>query len=74
VHEPNVPKTEKKMKPIWYFVGLVLLSMGSLVFLTGIYILAFGLPHKTVLAGLHPNVWWGAIMVATGALFFAKNR
>jgi hypothetical protein len=62
------------MKPIWYFVGLVLLSMGSLVFLTGIYILAFGVAQTTVLAGLHPNIWWGALMVAVGAVFFLKNR
>ncbi len=70
----NEPKPEKKMKPIWYFVGLVLLSMGSLVFLTGIYILAFGVAQTTVLAGLHPNIWWGALMVAVGAVFFLKNR
>jgi hypothetical protein len=70
----NEPKIEKKMKPIWYFVGLVLLSMGSLVFLTGVYILAFGVAQKTVLAGLHPNVWWGALMVVVGLIFFLKNR
>ena len=74
MNEPVEPKTEKKMKPIWYFVGLVLLSMGSLVFLTGIYILASGAAPKTVLAGLHPNIWWGGLMVAAGAVFFLKNR
>lgn len=74
MNEPNEPKEQKKMKPIWYFVGLVLLSMGTLVFLTGIYLLAFGIPHKTVLGGLHPNVWWGFIMVVVGVIFFLKNR
>ena len=64
----------KKMKPIWYFVGLVLLSMGAIVLLTGIYRLATGATHTTVLARLHPDVWWGAVMVAAGAIFFFRNR
>jgi hypothetical protein len=67
----------KKMKPIWYFVGLVglvLLSMGAVVLLAGIYGLATGAKHTTVLARLHPDVWWGAVMVAAGAIFFFKNR
>ncbi len=62
------------MKPIWYFVGLVLLSMGAVVLLTGIYRLATGATHTTVLARLHPDVWWGAVMVAAGAIFFFRNR
>ena len=71
MNEPNEPK---KMRPIWYFVGLVLLSMGAVVLLTGIYRLSTGAPHTTVLARLHPDVWWGAVMVAAGAIFFFKNR
>jgi hypothetical protein len=74
VSEPNTDKAQKPMKPIWYFVGLVLMSMGGLVFLTGIYILAFGIKHTTVLAGLHPNVWWGAFMIVVGGIFFFKNK
>lgn len=68
------PKEQKKMKPIWYFVGLVLLTMGVLVFLTGIFMLVFGVKSTTALASLHPNIWWGAIMAAAGAVFFFKNR
>jgi hypothetical protein len=63
-----------EMKPIWYFVGLVLLTMGVLVLLTGIAMLAFGIKSPTALANLHPNIWWGAIMVVAGAVFFFKNR
>jgi len=55
-----------EMKPIWYFVDLI--------FLTGISMLAFGVKSPTALASLHPNIWWGAIMVVTGAVFFFKNR
>ena len=70
----NEPEESKKMKPIWYFVGLVLLSMGGLILLAGLYGLARGFQHTTVLARLRPDVWWGAVMVAAGAIFFVKNR
>jgi len=63
-----------EMKSIWYFVGLVLLTIGVLVLLTGIYMLASGVKSPTALASLHPNIWWGAIMVVAGTLFFFKNR
>lgn len=64
----------KKMKPIWYFVGLVLLAMGGIVFLSGLYTLIFRVQHKTALAHLHPDLWWGAIMVIAGTIFFLKNK
>jgi len=65
---------EKKMKPIWYFVGLILLAMGGVVFLSGLYTLIFRVQHKTALAELHPDLWWGAIMVIVGIIFFLKNK
>ena len=74
MNEQTEHKEQKKMKPIWYFVGLVLLTIGALVFLTGITMLAFGVKSPTTLASLHPNIWWGAIMVVAGAVFFFKNR
>jgi len=74
VNGQTEPKEQKKMKPIWYFVGLVLLTMGVLVFLTGIFMLVFGVRSPTALASLHPNIWWGAIMIVAGVVFFFKNR
>ncbi|MGA9364404.1 MAG: hypothetical protein WBW16_08565 [Bacteroidota bacterium] len=62
------------MKPIWYFVGLILLSMGFIVLLTGLYILFVSKEAHTVLGELHPNVWWGAIMMIVGATFFFLHR
>ena len=64
----------KKMKPIWYFVGLVLLIMGAVILATGIYDLWARVPSKTVLAHLHPNIWWGAIMVVAGLVFILVNK
>ncbi len=62
------------MKSIWYFVGLMLLVMGGLVLLAGLIELIVPSAQQTVLADVHPGIWWGAIMVAAGAIFFGKNR
>jgi amino acid permease len=64
----------KKMKPIWFFVGLVLLFMGGVILITGIYDLLAHAESKTVLARLHPAVWWGGLMVAAGLVFVLANR
>ena len=62
------------MKPIWYFVGLILLAMGGIIFLTGIYLLFNPSSHHTVLSDSHPNVWWGIIMIVFGLIMFLKTR
>ncbi len=53
--------------PIWFFVGLILLVYGVLVVVGGF------LPtdRQTVLAETRPSLWWGAIMLAGGAVFTA---
>jgi len=63
-----------KMKSIWYFVGLMLLVMGGLVLLAGVIELVSPSARATVLSETHPGLWWGVVMVASGALFFLKNR
>jgi hypothetical protein len=63
-----------KMKPIWYFVGLMLLVMGGLVLLAGLIELVSPSARQTVLAETHPGIWWGAVMVAGGLIFYLKNR
>jgi divalent metal cation (Fe/Co/Zn/Cd) transporter len=62
------------MKPIWYFVGLILLTMGGIIFLTGIYLLINPSSHQTVLSETHPNIWWGIIMLVFGGILFLKTR
>ena len=63
-----------KMKSIWYFVGLMLLVMGGLVLLAGLIELVSPSARQTVLAELHPGIWWGAVMLIAGTIFFLKNR
>lgn len=62
------------MKPIWYFVGLILLAMGGIIFLNGIYLLFHPAVSKTVLSETHPNLWWGLIMIIFGAILFFRTR
>ena len=66
--------TEHKMKPIWYFVGLILISIGSIIFLSGLYQLFYPPEIKTVLANLHPDIWWGAVMAIFGGILFFTSR
>lgn len=64
----------KSMKSIWYFIGLMLLSIGGIIFLAGIYLLLSGTEMNTVLANLHPNIWWGGIMIIVGVIFLLSNK
>jgi hypothetical protein len=63
-----------EMKSIWYLVGLMLLAMGALVLAGGIGDLISPPAHATVLARLRPNLWWGAVMMIAGAVFFLTHR
>jgi uncharacterized membrane protein HdeD (DUF308 family) len=61
------------MKPIWYFVGLILLITGTIVVISGIFAI-FNPPEvKTVLSETHPAIWWGALMMIVGAIYVWKN-
>ncbi|MFA3783292.1 hypothetical protein ABRY23_09545 [Melioribacteraceae bacterium 4301-Me] len=62
------------MKPIWFFVGLILLVMGLIITITGIYQLIYPPVHKTVLYEIHPDIWWGTIMILFGGLMYLKTR
>ena len=55
------------MLPVWFFVGVILLTYGILILATGI--LEFSRPPSTVLANLHPAIWWGALLVVIGGVY-----
>lgn len=65
---------QKKMKPIWYFVGLMLSAMGAVVLISGIVNYSDTEVAKTVLSELHPAIWWGVVMIAGGLIFLLTNR
>ncbi|MEJ2617143.1 MAG: hypothetical protein P8Z35_19480 [Ignavibacteriaceae bacterium] len=62
------------MRPIWFFVSLILMVMGGIIFLSGIYNLISPPVVKTVLANTHPDIWWGGIMIVFGGLMYLKTR
>ncbi|MGA2982520.1 MAG: hypothetical protein ABSG32_01825 [Terriglobia bacterium] len=55
------------MIPVWFFVGVILLIYGIIIFATGIY--EFSSPPPTVLANTHPAVWWGALLTVIGGIY-----
>jgi uncharacterized membrane protein HdeD (DUF308 family) len=62
------------MKPIWYFVGLILSVMGLVLIIAGLYNLFSSAEPKTVLPHLHADIWWGVIMLIVGLIYIIKNR
>jgi hypothetical protein len=55
------------MIPVWFFVGVILLIYGVIVLATGIYELSN--PPSTVLASLHPALWWGGLLTIMGGVY-----
>jgi len=64
---------EKKMKSIWYLVGLMLLGMGTIILASGVYYYFNPNNVRTVLSSLHPSLWWGGIMVVAGLVFVVTH-
>jgi hypothetical protein len=56
---------DRHMVPVWFFVGVILLIYGVIILATGIY--EFAHPPSTVLASLHPALWWGLLLTVVGA-------
>ncbi len=66
--------TEEKhhIIPVWFFVGLLLLIYGVLIFVSGLAELSH--PPDTVLAELHAPVWWGALLIVLGGVYCMMFR
>jgi hypothetical protein len=62
------------MKSIWYFVGLLLITMGAIITISGLYALVNPPAQPKVFANLHPDLWWGIFMVVFGLIFTLLNR
>ncbi len=58
--------------PVWFFVGLLLLIYGALIFMSGLA--EWRDPPPTILANLHAPVWWGGLMVVLGSVYVLKFR
>jgi hypothetical protein len=62
-----VDHMEKHVIPVWFFVGLLLLTYGVLILATGL--INYSTPSNTVLSELHAPVWWGAVLAVVGAIY-----
>ena len=57
------------MVSIWFLIGLLLVAYGLLILGAGLYELAVPPAQPTVLANLHPGIWWGLVVLGLGALY-----
>jgi hypothetical protein len=63
---------ERRMIPVWFFAGILILIYGILIFISGLA--EWSHPPATVLSNLHAPVWWGAIMIVMGGAFVQLFR
>lgn len=57
---------------IWFFIGVLLTAYGLLITATGLYELASPPQNPPVLSNLHASVWWGAVLLIIGLVYFKK--
>lgn len=60
--------------PIWFFIGVLLLVYGLMIFGYGLYELISGTLANVQLAYLHTPVWWGALLTVLGLVYTIKFR
>jgi FtsH-binding integral membrane protein len=54
--------------PVWFFVGVLLLVYGLMIFASGLT--EWNSPPPGVqLTGLHAPVWWGALLIVLGGVY-----
>lgn len=58
--------------PIWFFIGVLLLIYGVMIFGYGVYELVSGNLANVQLAHLHTPVWWGGLMAVLGVFYTVK--
>jgi len=60
--------------PIWFFIGTLLGVYGLIILGTGITRLIHPPAVQMALGYLHADIWWGALLLAIGAVYFYKYR
>ncbi len=62
---------------IWFFCGILTLGYGLVLTATGLceqfHLFGMQQPH-TVLANLHPTLWWGVCLLLFGLFYTLKFR
>ena len=61
--------------PIWFFIGVLLVAYGGMIFGYGVFEWATGsYPQAVQLTNLHTPVWWGALLFLLGVFYVLKFR
>ena len=58
---------------IWWFIGLMFIAYGVIIFATGIYYW-FNPASAHALNHYHPAIWWGALLFIVGIIFYKIDR
>ncbi len=60
---------------IWFFIGSLLLIYGVIIFSSNVYeYFSPSQTHTFVLSELHFGVWWGALLIIIGLVYFIGFR
>jgi hypothetical protein len=62
----------KGLISIWFFIGVLLLAYGVLIFASGIYSIYVPPEHPVVLQSLHAPVWWGVFLALLGGFYTVR--
>ncbi len=57
---------------IWFFIGVLLTAYGVVITATGLYELVSPPANPPVLANLHATIWWGAVQLVIGLIYFVR--
>jgi len=57
---------------IWFFIGALLFAYGFLITGTGVIQLFTDSGRKTALVELHPDIWWGLLLLLIGFIYTRK--
>lgn len=68
--QPDGKPERARMIPVWFFIGVILFIYGILILATGIW--EFSSPPPTVLANLHAEIWWGALLTLVGIIYAVR--
>jgi hypothetical protein len=60
--------------PIWFFIGVLLVTYGVLITGYGVYEVATGRLADVALNELHAPLWWGAVLALLGLFYVVKFR
>jgi hypothetical protein len=57
---------------IWFFIGVLLFLYGILIFGAGIFHLFVPPLQQMALSELHPDIWWGGLVLVIGLFYCIK--